>query len=120
MDGRVAVFCGGGRAWDLAGKAYGVPIYQMLGGRFRDKVRVYCDTDAEKPNGTETGKRLKARMDLGFTFLKMDLGLAQISHISGAVVAPAGVLDGFRPPGLACRSRPGTHPERAPGAQCRL
>src|SRR5215216_2239688 len=82
--------------WDLAGKAYGVPIYQMLGGRFRDKVRVYCDTDADKPSGTETGKRLKARMDLGFTFLKMDLGLAQISHISGAVVAPAGVLDGFR------------------------
>src|SRR6266545_3966936 len=32
--------------WDLAGKAYGVPIYQMLGGRFRDKVRLYCDTDA--------------------------------------------------------------------------
>ena len=23
--------------WDLAGKAYGVPIYQMLGGRFREK-----------------------------------------------------------------------------------
>ena len=26
--------------WDLAGKAYGVPVYQMLGGRFRDKVRL--------------------------------------------------------------------------------
>ena len=51
--------------WDLAGKAYGVPIYQMLGGKFRDKVRVYCDTDADKPSGTETGKRLKERMDLG-------------------------------------------------------
>ena len=82
--------------WDLAGKAYGVPIYQMLGGKFRDKVRVYCDTDAEKPSGTETGKRLKERMDLGFTFLKMDLGLTQIAHIPGAVVAPAGVLEGFR------------------------
>ena len=34
--------------WDLAGKAYGVPIYQMLGGKFRDKVRIYCDTDAEQ------------------------------------------------------------------------
>ncbi len=65
--------------WDLAGKAYGVPIYQMLGGRFRDKVRVYCDTDAEKPSGTETGKRLKERMERGFTFLKMDLGLMQIA-----------------------------------------
>ena len=30
--------------WDLAGKAYGVPAYQMLGGRFRDSVRLYADT----------------------------------------------------------------------------
>lgn len=82
--------------WDLAGKAYGVPIYQMLGGKFRDKVRIYCDTDAEKPSGTETGKRLKARMDRGFSFLKMDLGLMQIADIPGAVVAPAGTLEGYR------------------------
>ncbi len=31
--------------WDLAGKAYGVPVHAMLGGKFRDKVRIYCDTD---------------------------------------------------------------------------
>src|SRR5207247_10743151 len=30
--------------WDLAGKAYNVPIYQMLGGRFRDRIRFYADT----------------------------------------------------------------------------
>ena len=30
--------------WDLAGKAYNVPIYQMLGGKFRDRIRIYCDT----------------------------------------------------------------------------
>ena len=82
--------------WDLAGKAYGVPIYQMLGGKFRDKVRVYCDTDADRPSGTAMGKRLKERMDMGFTFLKMDLGLMEIAHIPGAVVGPAGVLDGLR------------------------
>jgi len=82
--------------WDLAGKAYGVPIYQMLGGKFRDKVRMYCDTDASKPSGAETGKRLKARMDLGYTFLKMDLGLAQIMHEPGAVNGPASVIEGLR------------------------
>ena len=82
--------------WDIAGKAYGVPIYQMLGGRFRDKVRIYCDTDAEKPSGRETGLRLKARMERGFTFLKMDLGLAQIAAVPGAVTAPAGVLEPYR------------------------
>ncbi len=27
--------------WDLAGKAYGVPLYQLLGGKFRDEIRVY-------------------------------------------------------------------------------
>ncbi|MCP4381273.1 MAG: mandelate racemase/muconate lactonizing enzyme family protein, partial [Hyphomicrobiales bacterium] len=89
--------------WDLAGKAYGVPVYQLLGGKFRDRVRMYCDTDASVPSGTETGKRLKERMGLGYTFLKMDLGLGQIMHEPGAVNAPAGVLDGFR-----------THSERMP------
>ena len=33
--------------WDLAGKAWGVPLWQMLGGKFRDKVRMYCDTDVD-------------------------------------------------------------------------
>ena len=33
--------------WDLAGKAWGVPLYQMLGGKYRDEVRMYCDTDVE-------------------------------------------------------------------------
>ncbi len=82
--------------WDLAGKAHGVPVYQMLGGKFRDKVRIYCDTDADRPSGTEMGKRMRARMDLGFTFLKMDLGLMQIAHIPGTVVGPAGSLDAFQ------------------------
>jgi L-alanine-DL-glutamate epimerase-like enolase superfamily enzyme len=82
--------------WDIAGKAYGVPIYQMLGGKFRDRVRMYCDTDASVPSGAETGKRLKERIALGYTFLKMDLGLAQIMHVPGAVGSPTGVLDGFR------------------------
>ncbi|MBD0375366.1 MAG: mandelate racemase/muconate lactonizing enzyme family protein, partial [Flavisolibacter sp.] len=30
--------------WDLTGKALGLPVHQLLGGKFRDKVRVYCDT----------------------------------------------------------------------------
>ena len=95
--------------WDLAGKAYGVPIYQMLGGKFRDKVRMYCDTDASKPSGTETGKRLKERMALGFTFLKMDLGLGQIMHVPGAVGAPTGLLESYRDTSARiCAPRPST------------
>ena len=34
--------------WDLAGKALGVPVYQLLGGKFRDTVRLYCDSHAGK------------------------------------------------------------------------
>ena len=30
--------------WDLVGKVYGVPCYQFLGGKYRDKVRIYADT----------------------------------------------------------------------------
>lgn len=28
--------------WDIKGKAFGVPVYELLGGRVRDKVRVYA------------------------------------------------------------------------------
>ena len=46
--------------WDLAGKAYGVPLYQLLGGKFRDEVRVYCDTDVDgRHTGRDMGRALK-------------------------------------------------------------
>ena len=32
---------------DLAGKAYGVPAYQLAGGRFRDRVLCYADTPTQ-------------------------------------------------------------------------
>jgi len=32
--------------WDLVGKIYGVPCYQFLGGKYRDRVRLYADTPA--------------------------------------------------------------------------
>ncbi|MCK9191346.1 MAG: mandelate racemase/muconate lactonizing enzyme family protein [Sphaerochaetaceae bacterium] len=75
--------------WDLAGKAYGVPVYQMLGGSFRDKIRIYSDTDCEgKHTGSQMGQALKKRKDMGFTFLKMDLGIDQLLDVPGAMNAP--------------------------------
>lgn len=80
--------------WDLAGKAYGVPVYQMLGGKFRDRIRIYTDTDMEgKPDGAKMGLALKRRMERGFTFLKMDLGISQLKGIEGALSAPLGFLE---------------------------
>lgn len=79
--------------WDLAGKAYGIPVYQMLGGKFRDKIRIYCDTDVKgKHTGTDMGNALKERMDKGFTFLKMDLGLGILHGEEGTVSAPVGYM----------------------------
>lgn len=77
---------------DLAGKAYGVPAYQLAGGKFRDRVRIYCDTDSS-PDAEEMGKRLQNRMEMGFTFLKMDIGLRLLKDIEGAISAPAGMLE---------------------------
>src|SRR5205807_3854945 len=28
--------------WDIKGKALGVPVYELLGGKSRDRARVYC------------------------------------------------------------------------------
>ena len=79
---------------DLAGKAYGVPAYMLLGGKFRDKIRMYCDTDVDgKDTGTAMGQALKRRAEQGYTFLKMDLGINQIRHIPGALSAPLGFLE---------------------------
>ena len=41
---------------DLAGKAWGVPCWQMLGGKFRDRVRLYADT-TEAPERQGAGRR---------------------------------------------------------------
>jgi len=80
--------------WDLAGKAFGVPVYQMLGGQFRDRIRVYCDTDVRgKPTGVAMGEALKERMEMGFTFLKMDVGIGQLMGEQGALSAPLGYLE---------------------------
>jgi L-alanine-DL-glutamate epimerase-like enolase superfamily enzyme len=80
--------------WDLAGKAFGVPVYQMLGGKFRDRVRIYCDTDVRgKPDGIKMGQALKERMELGFTFLKMDVGIGLIADQPGALSCPTGILE---------------------------
>ena len=54
--------------WDIVGKAYGVPVYQLLGGKFRDSVRIYADTDLD-PDPAVAGRRLKSRLDQGYTFL---------------------------------------------------
>ncbi len=76
--------------WDLAGKAYNVPVFQMLGGRFRDKIRIYADT-TESHDPKVYGQRLKQRMERGLTWLKMDLGYDLVENTPGTVTQPSGM-----------------------------
>lgn len=59
--------------WDLAGKALDLPVYQLLGGKFRNKVRMYCDSDMEDPIGVESDRKLPWIKAQGFTAMKIDL-----------------------------------------------
>lgn len=77
---------------DLAGKAYGVPAYQLAGGRFRDRVLCYADTPTE-PDGEAMGRRLLERRRRGFRFLKMDVGVRLLRDVPDAVIAPPGALE---------------------------
>jgi L-alanine-DL-glutamate epimerase-like enolase superfamily enzyme len=75
--------------WDLAGKAYNTPVYQMIGGKFRDKIRCYADT-TESEDPQVYGRRLKMRKDQGFTWLKMDLGIDLLHDKPGMLSEPLG------------------------------
>ncbi len=76
---------------DLAGKAYGVPAYQLAGGKFRDRVLCYCDTPGAT-DGRQMGRHLKQRIEKGFRFLKMDVGIGLLRGVSDALSAPPGML----------------------------
>lgn len=62
--------------WDLTGKALGLPVYQLLGGKFRDKIRVYCDTALYRANnpGPEVYAEAAVKaVKQGFTAVKFDI-----------------------------------------------
>ena len=66
--------------WDLTGKAYGMPVYQLLGGKFRDKIRVYCDTAAyrtEGPKPEDFAKAASNAVKAGYTAVKFDIDEAK-------------------------------------------
>jgi L-alanine-DL-glutamate epimerase-like enolase superfamily enzyme len=72
--------------WDICGKAYNVPCWQLLGGRYRDKIRLYADTP-EAGSPEEQKKLMNYRInDQGYTWLKMDLGIGELKGIPGAIV----------------------------------
>ena len=56
--------------WDIKGKALGVPVYELLGGACREKVKVYCWTGGDRPDDVAKGAREK--YDQGYRAVKMN------------------------------------------------
>ena len=72
--------------WDICGKAYNVPTWQLLGGRYRDKVRLYADTP-EAGSVEEQQRLINFRVkDQGYTWLKMDVSIGELKGIPGTIV----------------------------------
>jgi len=56
--------------WDIKGKALGKPVWELMGGKCRDKMRVYSWIGGDRPS--DVGSAAKAKMDEGFTAIKMN------------------------------------------------
>lgn len=55
--------------WDLKGKRLGVPVWSLLGGLTRDKVKVYCWIGGDRPG--DVLEQAKIRKEKGFTAVKV-------------------------------------------------
>lgn len=56
--------------WDIHGKALGVPVHALLGGRVRDRIRVYSWIGGDRP--AETARAAKEAVARGFSAVKMN------------------------------------------------
>ncbi len=66
--------------WDLAGKALGLPVYQLMGGKMRDRIRIYCDSARHDPDDPKTPETLQWIKGQGFTVVKIDCDDARNPH----------------------------------------
>jgi D-xylonate dehydratase len=81
---------------DVAGKLVGVPAYQLLGGKYRDEVRIYCDLHTENEADPEACADEAERVvtELGYDAIKFDLDVPSghekdraNRHLRGAEIA---------------------------------
>jgi galactonate dehydratase len=56
--------------WDIKGRALGVPVYELLGGAARDRVRVYNWIGGDRP--ADVAEAARAQVAAGFTAVKMN------------------------------------------------
>ncbi len=58
--------------WDLQGQRLGAPVHELLGGRVRDRIRVYANGWARSGSHEELAASARAVVDRGFTAMKFD------------------------------------------------
>ncbi|MFI6424049.1 galactonate dehydratase [Promicromonospora sp. NPDC050880] len=56
--------------WDITGKALGASVHDLLGGRVRDRIKVYSWIGGDRP--AETAAQAKEAVDRGFSAVKMN------------------------------------------------
>ena len=68
--------------WDIKGKKLGAPVYELIGGRVRDKIRMYSHTGGDTPE--QAAANAKKRVEQGFDAVKIspDAPVKHIDHLS--------------------------------------
>lgn len=56
--------------WDIKGKVFGAPVYQLLGGKCRDKMKIYCWVGGDRPS--DVGAAALEKKKEGFSAIKMN------------------------------------------------
>lgn len=67
--------------WDIKGKRLGVPVYELLGGACRDRMKVYAWIGGDRPE--DVAEAAKAQVAAGYKALKMN-GTAEMEWIDSA------------------------------------
>ncbi len=69
--------------WDIKGKTLGAPVWQLLGGKYRDRIRMYAHLIpfSDDPSDGEIKEWANKRLDAGFTALKTSMITPPVRHI---------------------------------------
>ncbi|MDQ0260653.1 galactonate dehydratase [Sinomonas atrocyanea] len=86
--------------WDIAGKHFGAPVHQLLGGPVRDRIRVYGWVGGDEPD--QVAEAIAAQVEAGLTAVKMNASgrmsaNGSIAELDGVVRRVAAARDVLGP-----------------------